>query len=79
MKPTFSVPNDLMTYGDAPPIGPSPADWSLREVSDYVGLDDAGQRSLAHVRRFLEQTPIDDLPDAYWSAPVKGFRALLEV
>jgi hypothetical protein len=51
----------------------------LREVSDFVGLDDAGQRSLAHVRRFLEQTPIYDLPDAYWSAPVKGFRALLDV
>jgi hypothetical protein len=33
---------------------------------------------LEHVRRFLEQTPIDDLPDADW-CPAKGFRALLEV
>jgi hypothetical protein len=64
---------------DPPPADPSPADWSLRQVSDIVGLDDAGQRSLSHVRRFLEQTPVYDLPDSYWSAPVKGFRALLEV
>jgi hypothetical protein len=64
---------------DPPPLAPNPGDWSLREVSDYVGLDDAGQRSLAHVRRFIEQTPVFDLPDSYWSAPIKGFRALLEV
>ena len=65
--------------GDSPPAGPSPGDWSLRVVSDIVGQDGAGVRSLSHIRRFLEQTPVYDLPDSYWSAPVKGFRALLEV
>ena len=65
--------------GEPPPAGPSPADWSLLQVSEIVGPDDAGQRSLRHVRRFLEQTPVYDLPDTYWSSPVKGFRALLEV
>jgi hypothetical protein len=31
------------------------------------------------VRSFVEDTPVFDLPDSYWSDERRGFRALLNV